>query len=341
MATTLTSWAQLIWETLQNDGIDSRAVFAKAGLNPALLSDPTGRYPTSGMHILWAEGQARYSKKDFGLAVGQRWHPTTFNALGFAWLASDNLYTALERLVRYAQLVNSGLVAELTSQGTVYQLRIQPHGDAHGAANLAGLTALMVMCRALLGPSFTPVELGLPAGSDSDSAAVEAFFGCRIHAKQTHSFLNIDRQQAHIHLPGANSQLALVNEKLALENLSRVTDSNIRARAGQAIAKRLPTGNVSEESVAAELALSTRSLQRRLSEENSSFKQLLDKVRRELAKHYLESGEHSFSEISYLLGYGDQPSFSRAFKRWFAMSPSQYRSAHNPGNIGKSGGAQF
>lgn len=325
MDTTLTSWAQLIWETLQDDGIDSRAVFAKAGLDPALLSDPTGRYPASAMRVLWQEGEARHSKKDFGLAVGQRWHPTTFNALGFAWLASDSLYTALERLVRYAQLVNSGIVAALNTEGTVYQLTIQPHAGAHGAANLAGLTAVVVMCRALMGPSFTPVELGLTLDANTHSSAIQKFFGCRIRSCDSNSYINIDRQQAHIHLPGANSQLALVNEQLALKNVSEIAGSNIRARAAHAIAKRLPTGTVNEDSVAAELALSTRSLQRRLSEEHTSFKEMLDRVRRELAKHYLESGEHSLSEISYLLGYGDQASFSRAFKRWFGASPSQFR----------------
>ncbi|WP_157497934.1 AraC family transcriptional regulator [Gilvimarinus chinensis] len=325
MDTTLTSWAQLIWETLQDDGIDSRSVFTIAGLDPALLSDPTGRYPTSAMHELWKEGEARYSKMDFGLAVGQRWHPTSFNALGFAWLASETLHTALERLVRYAQLVNSGIVATLSTEGTAYRLSIQPHKGSHGAANLAGLTAVAVMCRTLLGPSFTPVELGLSGESAKHSKAVQEFFGCRIHSGRQMSYINIDRQQAHIHLPGANSQLALVNEQLALKNLSEVADSNIRARAAQAIAKRLPTGTVNEDSVAAELALSTRSLQRRLSEEHTSFKEMLDKVRRELAKHYLELDEHSLSEISYLLGYGDQASFSRAFKRWFGASPSQFR----------------
>lgn len=341
MNTTLTSWAKLIWQTLSDDGLDARAAFAQAGLDPALLSDSNGRYPVAGMHQLWLSAERHYSKPDFGLDVGSRWHPTSFNALGFAWLASDTLHQALERLVRYAQLVNSGLKAELTTTGTTYQVRIVPHAQSPAAANVAGLAAVVTMCRALMGESFTPVSLGLPLQGRGLSQAAETFFACPANTNCTDSLLAIDRQQAHSHLPGANAQLAQVNEKLALENLSKVQNSNIRARIGQAIAARLPSGEVSEESIAAELALSTRSLQRRLHEEDTSFKQLLDKVRRELAKQYLSLGEHSLSEISYLLGYGDQPSFSRAFKRWFGMSPSQYRTTHSSVNIGKSGGAQF
>ncbi|MDO3385844.1 AraC family transcriptional regulator ligand-binding domain-containing protein [Gilvimarinus sp. SDUM040013] len=325
MDTTLTSWAKLIWQTLSDDGIDARAAFLQAGLDPARLADASGRYPATGMRQLWTEAERCYSKPDFGLDVGARWQPTSFNALGFAWLASDTLYEALERLVRYAQLVNSGLHAKLSKEGAHYQLQIAPHAQSTDAAKVAGLAAIVTMCRSLLGDSFSPVALGIDLNGQPLSAEAQAFFSGNADTCAANNWIAIDCQQAHIHLPGANTQLALVNEKLALENLSKVQNSNIRARLGQAIAARLPSGEVSEAAIAVELGLSTRSLQRRLQDEGTHFKQLLDKIRRELAKEYLSLGEHSLSEISYLLGYGDQPSFSRAFKRWFDVSPSQYR----------------
>ena len=72
--------------------------------------------------------------------------------------------------------------------------------------------------------------------------------------------------------------------------------------------------------------LSQRTLQRRLQEENSSFQQLLDETRRELAVQYLAQPDRSLLEIAYLLGFADPSNFFRAFRRWFGTTPGEYRS---------------
>ncbi|MDO3381217.1 AraC family transcriptional regulator [Gilvimarinus algae] len=322
MNTTLTSWAQLIWETLRDNGIDSRACFTQAGLDPALLSNPNARYPVSGMITLWQTGQSLYQHQDFGLAVGQRWHPTTFNALGYAWLASDTLQQALLRLERYARLISNGLEVKLTPKGAVYELDILIHGNAHPAASLAGIAALVSMCRLLLGPSFSPVSVSL---ADVDlSAEARAYLGCHLE-RRGRCTVALDRQQAHVHLPGANAELALLNEKLALEHLGKLDNVSITDRARRVMVNQLPGGQVCEASVALALAMSPRSLQRHLQREQGSFKQLLGSVRRELAQLHLATCDKSLGEISYLLGYADQPSFNRAFKRWFGVSPGQFQ----------------
>jgi len=73
------------------------------------------------------------------------------------------------------------------------------------------------------------------------------------------------------------------------------------------------------------LCMSERTLQRRLQEEGTSFQQLLDDIRRELAGEYLGLGEMAMGQIAYMLGFADQSILSRACQRWFAMSPRQYR----------------
>jgi AraC-like DNA-binding protein len=77
--------------------------------------------------------------------------------------------------------------------------------------------------------------------------------------------------------------------------------------------------------VAAELHMSPRSLQRKLSAENTTFRKLVEAVRQELAESYLADGNTPLMEISYLLGFSAQSAFSRAFKRWTGSTPQEFR----------------
>ena len=78
------------------------------------------------------------------------------------------------------------------------------------------------------------------------------------------------------------------------------------------------------EKVADTLAISTRTLQRRLKDEETSFANLLEEIRRDLASRYILDNTHSLTEISFLLGFSDESAFSRAFKRWTGQSPREY-----------------
>jgi AraC-like DNA-binding protein len=89
--------------------------------------------------------------------------------------------------------------------------------------------------------------------------------------------------------------------------------------------QELPSGNISEEIIAEDLYMSQRSLQRRLREEGTTYKELLNETRRDLAAQYIKASSVSINEITYLLGFSEPSNFSRAFKRWTGVSPSEYR----------------
>ena len=92
--------------------------------------------------------------------------------------------------------------------------------------------------------------------------------------------------------------------------------------------RRLPQGEPRREDIASELALTDRTLQRRLQAEDTSYQQLLDAARSELARKYLTENRLSLGEVASLLGFGDQSNFFRACKRWFGLPPGQYRQQH-------------
>src|SRR5262249_9336726 len=127
-------------------------------------------------------------------------------------------------------------------------------------------------------------------------------------------------------LPTFNPQLAELHERFAGDYLRHFDHAQTSFRAREVIVRRLPDGEPRRDQVAAELRMSERTLQRRLEEEATSFVQLLDDTRRELAEQYLGRLYLSLAQTAYLLGFADQSSFFRACKRWFQVSPGQYRS---------------
>jgi AraC-like DNA-binding protein len=116
------------------------------------------------------------------------------------------------------------------------------------------------------------------------------------------------------------------HDRFAGDYLRQFDHAQTSFRAREVILKRLPDGEPRRDQVAAELHMSERTLQRRLVEEATSFLQLLDDTRRELAEQYLGRLHLSLAQAAYLLGFADQSSFFRACRRWFELSPGQYRS---------------
>ena len=113
--------------------------------------------------------------------------------------------------------------------------------------------------------------------------------------------------------------------KVLQGRLESLGNARTSYRVSEAIIRRLHQGEPRREDIASSLALADRTLQRRLHEEQTSFQELLDGARRELAGKYLADGQYSLGQVADLLGFVDQSNFFRACKRWFGVTPTQYR----------------
>lgn len=104
-------------------------------------------------------------------------------------------------------------------------------------------------------------------------------------------------------------------------------DLSTRARVENALLELLPSGRTQIDDIASELAISRRSLQRRLSEEGTSWLDILNSERMRLSLHYLKNTNLNAAEVSFLLGFEDPNSFFRAFRRWTDATPEAWREA--------------
>jgi AraC-like DNA-binding protein len=125
----------------------------------------------------------------------------------------------------------------------------------------------------------------------------------------------------------ANSEFLAVHEAFAAHLLRKNAKAKPTAsRVQELLEKNILSGRPPEIAAAArELAMSKRSLQAALAQEGSSYRQILNETRRELAKHILEDPTTPICDIAFLLGFSEQSAFNHAFKRWTGQSPREYR----------------
>ena len=328
---TISSWVLLIAETLKSYGVDYRKLFRKAGMDPTHLADSNARFDFLSVTKLWDMALEETKDPCFGLVTVNHWHPTSMHALGYSWLASPSLMEAFDRLQRYIRIVNNAVEVTITPEKNhtteiILGTSLQSYQGSIAAYD-AALAVLIHMCRLNYGRDLDPVKIRTrrPEPSSTCRDRLNAFFRSPIEYDADEIAVYFENSALEKHLPASNIELARANDKVIDEYLSHLDGVSIGIRTKAKITELLPSGSVNEEKIAAILNLSVRSMQRKLKEEGSSFKELLNQTRQELAEQYIENSRLSINEITYLLGFSDPANFSRAFKRWHGVSPSQYR----------------
>jgi AraC-like DNA-binding protein len=322
----LSSWVRLIASTLDSCGVDADEVFRRAKMPATQLREPNSRYPASGLQRLWLLAGEATGDPCFGMEVGRSWHPTSFHALGYAALASSTLRQALEYIVRYSRVVSSGARLALTGQGDEVELRLESHLDAPGPAAealrapaQAGLAAIVVLCREARGAPIELRRVTFAHQGHAGAARLERFFGCPIVFGANHSALVFPAAAVDAALGTANPVLLGVNEQVLARYHAHLESSELADRVRSQLLRSLPSGDVRQSSIARSLHLSLRSMQRKLADEGTSFRALLDETRRRLAEQYAKDETLSAAEVAYLLGFSEARSFSRARQRWIRV----------------------
>lgn len=328
-ATTLSSWVRCIKAALDARGIDGLALFRQAGLDPAALADPNARYPLAGTNALWQLATEAANDPAFGLDVARQVNQTTFHALGYSLLASATLEECFARLLRYFRIVSDAADLDLRHEaGDRYRFVMQPlPGEMQptDAALDALLSVLIRLCRTLAGPDFRVRGVYFRHPAPTDTTVFEKVFKAPLHFDAEQTAMVFSGSAMRAALPFANPELARHNDSILARYLAHFDKANTANRVHAILVDLLPQGEPGQSKVAETLHMSLRNLQRKLQEDGTSYKKILNETRRDLALSYIADPHYSISEVTYLLGFSDSSSFTRAFKRWTGQSPSQYR----------------
>ncbi len=322
-------WVRGIAEMLAAEGLDVRAMLAAAEIDPADLQSAGARVPTEKISRFWELAAERSGNPAIGLRQYRVARPAAFDVVGYTMMSCANLQGAYERLRRYLLILSDALTMTLGEDHGRYRIGLALFGGERPVPRQRiefVMVNLVSLCCWISGREIHPVaiELSYPPPTDPEPY-LEAFRYPITFAAQANS-LSFALADMTMPLPTSNPVLAEMHERFAGSYLGRFDHAQTSYRCREVIIRRLPDGEPRRDQVAGELCMSERTLQRRLDEESTSFGQLLDSTRRELAEQYLGGGLHlSLAQAAYLLGFADQSSFFRACKRWFEVSPGQYR----------------
>lgn len=318
---------KLSLKLLQSYGIDSSDILKKLNIDPKRLNDPHARIPYTAADDIWAEAADRIDDPAFGLKAVECWHPSQMGALGYAWLSSENLKNALTRFQRYSRVVTEGAFFEVEETPKYFSLILHYRSVSRQLPYRtdAFMAIMLAMCKANFGKHFIPAEIHFKHSAPKDSQAYTDLFQCPVFFNAKDNRFVVHMQDALTPSEGAHSQLAKLHDQIMIEYLAKMDRKNIVEQVKSEIIKQLPNGNVTDTTVGQALHINDRTLQRRLKEQNTTFKTLMNEVREDLAATYIKDTNLSLSEISFLLGFGNISSFSRAYKRWTGQPPSHLR----------------
>jgi AraC-like DNA-binding protein len=327
--TTLGSVATLLAQALRSRDRDPAPLFAAAGIDMPDPASPGVRVPTTRMQTLWRLAVEATGDPCLGLVAARHFQPAALHGLGFAWLASDTLQAALERLVRYSRFITTATDYRLekTAESVDLVIRIsreQWPDFVFAAADLA-MAAFLRMCQITAGHAIMPLQVNLQRPEPPCARDFTGIFGPKIRYNAPDNRLCFDRALVQAPLSMANPELARLNDQTVIDYLARSDRESITMQVRAKIIELLPDGRPGQEAIADSLHLSLRSLQRKLQNEGTSFTTLLNETQQQLAIQYIRESHRSIGEITYLLGYSEPGSFTRAFRRWTGKSPLQFR----------------
>lgn len=323
--------AVAIYQTLESYNVDAAKVMRDAGVDLSHLKDPTARLDPAVHRKIVSDAVELTEDPAFGLRFSDFVHPTTFHALGFALLSSSTLRAFCQRWVRYHSFITTMGGISIDESGTepalIFPSTLPKAESVVGRVLIDGqIATVLKLIRFMYKPDYAPIKVDLISPRIAGTEGMyEKYLGKNVHFSQSRNALYFEQNDLDARLPAANAELARQNDEAVLNFLARLDRANVIAQAHAKLIELLPSGDCSKAKVASALNMSVRTLHNRLADSKTTYQQLLDRTRRELAEQYMRQPNISVSEVAYLLGFSDCSNFSRAFHRWTGQSPSDFR----------------
>ena len=327
--TSSAAWVKGVADMMSAQGLDTRSLFAQAGMDIAVLQDPAARIPADSFSQVWDLAVAQSGNLHLGLDRLLAARYGYLDVVGHALASAPCLRAGFERLARQMAVVSDAATFALQEEGTQGFWLILGHiGTARPVPRQRveyGMLTLLMLCQWLTRQKVEPLVVELVYPAPANPGPLRVAFGVPMLFDQPASRMLLTRQDLLSPIPTHNSSLWELHGRLVEERPDELGQTHISTRVRSELARVLHQGEPRRDAIAARLHLSDRTLQRRLLAEASSFAQLLDETRCELARQYLSDTHRGLGEVADLLGFADQSNLFRACRRWFGMPPGQYR----------------
>ena len=314
-------------------GADTDALTRAVGISPAQLTDPDGRVPIRQVQALWREVVAATGDPHIALQLGELVNPVAIGVLAYVMMHSPTLGRAFEKLYQYQDIVCEGIrtTGRLTPNGDqfILSLHITSADIIYPEYALnSELSVYQSAMRALTGHRITANDVWFSYPRPADVQMHERVFApARLTFDAPETAMILDAFLLDLPVLNASPALSVLFEKHATAILNTLKTPTLSSRVKTEIVGMMKGEEPTLPAIADRLAMGVRTLQLRLKDEHTSYQQLLDEARKDMALSHLREPNFSTTDIAYLLGFAEPSVFFRSFKKWTGQTPGAYRLA--------------
>ncbi len=336
-ATASTVLTHLIFKTIAKaTGISFVDICKIAQINPSIFKDRDARIPVSAkmFETAWEKVGNGIKDQNFGLNLWKEIGQNNYggNILLNVMLNCPTVGEAIEKLCQYHDIMVDVIQPKLKLHDNFAYLYFKwgiskPDIKISKHISEATLYALIIMLRAITDNNLIITEVRFEHPCPEDISEHKQFFNAPMVFEHYRDELVIERKYFDLPIVFANPEFLETLEQFAQKLLDRLYSQNTWSnKVIQLSGNLLIRGKKADiETIAKNLAISTRNLQNKLKEEGTTYQKIFDKVRKEIALDYLKKDEITIVDISFLLGFSEQSAFNHAFKRWTGSTPKEYR----------------
>jgi AraC-like DNA-binding protein len=319
--------AQQAVAALRKHGIDPAPLLERLGLSEQDLNKDQNRISAEAQAKLLEFAAEALHDPALGLHLALKVNPREMGLLFYVASAAKDLGEALALFARYCRIVNEAIRVQLKQRDS--DLSVEAHFAGVRRFRTAqnaefGVALILKMLRQITGRNVHPTSITLVHMRNSDSREFERFCGCQVEFGESSGQVVFSAQSLAAPLITEDVHLLDALRPIcdAAAKLRETAPGSLRSLVENEAQKLLPHGKAQRQNIAKRLAMSPRTLARRLADEGTTFEDIVDELRRSLALQYIKNPSISLSQVAWLLGYEGSTSFNHAFRRWTGIPPS-------------------
>jgi AraC-like DNA-binding protein len=312
---------------LEELGLSASTILRRAGLPQHFLDQPRVLLKTEELFALWRAIGEVSTDPTIGLQLGTETKTERFHPVSLAALSTENFGTAVKQIARYKQLTcPEEILQTKDDEEWSIQFRWLLADEVEPPVLIECAFAWMLsVARHGTGTRMSPVRVEF-IQPRAHVKAIERHFRCPVVCGAPRNLIVFHAADAQRPFVTRNAELlGLLAPQFEEELKQEKLNENFVERVRIAIQQKLTGQRPTIDDIADALHVSSRTIQRRLQEEGSSFQRVLEEARHQLARQYLNNSVLELNEAAYLLGYNDANSFVRAFRTWEGVPPARWR----------------
>ena len=315
---------------MRQQGRNVDKVLGEAGLDLRTVNREGGRIPWLAQARLMEIAARELADDCYGLHLAARVDVRDADVIAYLGLASRTLGDALANLARYVRVFTEAARLDLSTDDGAVIVGLIPADPSylhHRQQMEFAVGVFLHAYRDFTGRDIVPLEVSFVHDRRDRLREVARFFGCKVSYRQSQARIVLKAKDMAIPIATADDRLLKILRAYCETILKErgTSEAGLLQKVERRIMDLLPKGAAKAKVVATELGMSERTLTRQLAAAGTSFNEMLDGLRHQLALKYVTAPDLSLTQVAFLLGYANQPAFSTAFRRWSGKSPSELR----------------